>query len=52
MTQRNPQLPPMTMVFQARDATMLDKVRVGDEVRLKVEMAGSAMVVTDIGAVN
>ena len=46
------QMPPMTMVFQVKDATMLDKVQPGDKVRFKVEMAGSAMLVTDISAVK
>ena len=49
---KNLQMPPMTMVFQVKDATMLDKVQVGDKVRFKAEMAGSAMVVTDISAVK
>lgn len=45
---KNLQMPPMTMVFQVKDATLLDKVQAGDKVRFKVEMAGTAMVVTDI----
>lgn len=49
---KNLQMPPMTMVFQVKDATLLDKVQVGDKVRFKVEMSGSAMVVTDISAVK
>jgi Cu(I)/Ag(I) efflux system periplasmic protein CusF len=41
-------MPPMTMVFQVRDAAMLEKVKTGDKVRFKAEKSGSAMVVTDI----
>jgi len=41
-------MPPMTMVFQVRDAAMLEKVKTGDKVRFKAEKAGGAIVVTDI----
>ena len=43
-------MPPMTMVFQVKDAAMLEKVKTGDKVRFKAEKAGSAMMVTDIQA--
>jgi Cu(I)/Ag(I) efflux system periplasmic protein CusF len=41
-------MPPMTMVFQVKDAAMLEKVKTGDKVRFKAEKAGGAMVVTEI----
>jgi Cu(I)/Ag(I) efflux system periplasmic protein CusF len=41
-------MPPMTMVFQVKDAAMLDKVKTGDKVRFKAEKSGGAMVVTEI----
>lgn len=41
-------MPPMTMVFQVRDAALLDKIKTGDKVRFKAENAGGAMVVTEI----
>jgi Cu(I)/Ag(I) efflux system periplasmic protein CusF len=41
-------MPPMTMVFQVRDAAMLEKVKTGDKVRFKAEKSGGAMVVTEI----
>ena len=47
---KNLDMPPMTMVFQVKDAAMLDKVQPGDKVRFKVEKAGGAMVVTEINA--
>ena len=47
---KNLQMPPMTMVFQVKDSTLLDKVQAGDKVRFRAEMAGTAMVVTDISA--
>ena len=41
-------MPPMTMVFQVKDAAMLEKVKTGDKVRFKAEKSGGAMVVTEI----
>lgn len=41
-------MPPMTMVFQVKDPALLDRVKAGDKVRFKAEMAGTALVVTDI----
>jgi Cu(I)/Ag(I) efflux system periplasmic protein CusF len=43
-------MPPMTMVFQVKDAAMLEKVKAGDKVRFKAEKSGGAMVVTEIQA--
>ena len=45
---RNLDMPGMTMVFQVKDASMLDAVKVGDKVRFHVEKQGSAFVVTDL----
>lgn len=41
-------MPPMTMVFTAKDPAMLDKVAVGDKVRFVVIDQGGKMVVTEI----
>lgn len=41
-------MPPMTMVFQVRDATLLDKVKAGDKVRFSAEKAASGFTVTGI----
>jgi Cu/Ag efflux protein CusF len=41
-------MPAMTMVFQVRDAALLDKVKVGDQVRIAVERANGALVVTQL----
>lgn len=43
-------MPGMTMVFLAKDKTMLDKVKVGDKVRFMVVDEGGKMTVTDIQA--
>ena len=45
---KNLDMPAMTMVFQVKDPTMLEKVKAGDKVRFKAEKAGGAIVVTDI----
>ena len=47
---KNLEMPPMTMVFQVKDAVMLDKVQMGDKVRFRVEKAGSGFVVTELHA--
>jgi Cu/Ag efflux protein CusF len=44
----NLDMPPMTMVFQARDAALLDRIAVGDKVRFRAEKDGSAYVVTRV----
>lgn len=41
-------MPPMTMVFRARDAALLDKIKVGDKVRFKAEDSGGTLFVTAI----
>jgi Cu(I)/Ag(I) efflux system periplasmic protein CusF len=43
-------MPGMTMVFQVIDASLLDKVQVGDKVKFKAKQDGSAYVVTDIAS--
>lgn len=41
-------MPPMNMVFMAKDKALLDKVKVGDKIRFMVVEEGGKMVVTDI----
>lgn len=41
-------MPPMTMVFQIKDAAMLDQVKVGDKVKFVAEKLGGVLVVTKI----
>ena len=41
-------MPPMTMVFVARDKSMLDMVKAGDKVRFMVLHENGQMIVTDI----
>lgn len=43
-------MPGMTMVFQVREPALLDKVKVGDPVKFRVEQLGDAYVVTAIEA--
>jgi Cu/Ag efflux protein CusF len=45
---KNLDMPPMTMVFQVKDAALLDKVKAGDKVKFKAEKAGSGIAVTAI----
>ncbi len=44
----NLDMPPMTMVFQAKDPAVLDQVKVGDKVRFRAEKEGSTYVVTRV----
>jgi Cu(I)/Ag(I) efflux system periplasmic protein CusF len=39
-------MPPMTMVFQVKDAAMLEQVKAGDKIRFRVEKSDSGFVVT------
>lgn len=48
----NLDMPAMTMVFQVRDAALLDTVKSGDKVRFNAEKAGGAYTVTHIEAVK
>lgn len=45
---RNLDMPPMTMVFQVKDGTLLDKLKAGDKVRFVAEKSASGFVVTDV----
>ena len=45
---KNLDMPPMTMVFQVKDAAMLDKVQAGDKVKFKAEKVGGALTVVAI----
>ena len=45
---KNLDMPGMTMVFQVKDATLLDKTKAGDKVKFKAIQEGSAYVVTEI----
>jgi Cu(I)/Ag(I) efflux system periplasmic protein CusF len=49
---KNLDMPPMTMVFVAKDPAMLDQVAVGDKVRFTVVDEGGKMVVTEIQPVK
>jgi Cu(I)/Ag(I) efflux system periplasmic protein CusF len=45
---RNLDMPAMTMVFQVKDAALLDRVKQGDKVRFHAEKVNDVMVVTAI----
>jgi Cu(I)/Ag(I) efflux system periplasmic protein CusF len=45
-------MPPMTMVFQVKDASMLDKLQPGDKVRFRATSDGGKMTVTEIQPVK
>ena len=45
---RNLDMPGMTMVFQVKEATLLDKVKVGDKVKFRAEKTGGGFMVTAI----
>jgi len=45
---KNLDMPPMTMVFTAKDKAMLDKVQVGEKVQFSVILDAGKMVITDI----
>ena len=44
----NLEMPPMTMVFRVKDATMLDQVKAGDAIKFKAEMVGGNYTVTEL----
>ena len=46
----NLDMPPMTMVFQVTDATMLERLKTGDKIRFSAERIGGAYTVTQIEA--
>ena len=45
---KNLEMPAMTMVFQVKDVTLLDKVKVGDKVKFKAEKATAGYAVSEI----
>ena len=45
---KNLDMPPMTMVFQVRDAKLLDSLKAGDKVRFSAEQQQGAYVVTAV----
>ena len=45
---KNLDMPAMTMVFQVKDAAMLDTIQAGDKVKFKVEKQLGAYVVTEL----
>jgi len=45
---RNLDMPAMTMVFQVKDAALLDKVAAGDKVRFTAEQQQGAYVMTGV----
>ncbi len=45
-------MPAMTMVFQVKDAAMLDNLKAGDKIKFKAEQSGSAIMVTEIQPVK
>ena len=45
---KNLDMPAMTMVFQVKDAAMLDTITAGDKVKFKVEKRLGAFVVTEL----
>ncbi len=47
---KNLDMPPMTMVFQVKEASVLDRVKAGDKVRFVVQRSDTGFVVTDIQA--
>lgn len=49
---KNLQMPPMTMVFEVKDASLLEKVKQGDKVRFTAEQSGGVFTVTSIEAMR
>lgn len=45
---KNLDMPGMTMLFQVKDAAMLERVKPGDKVKFQVERVGGALVVTEL----
>lgn len=45
---KNLDMPAMTMVFQVKDAAMLDKIQAGDKVKFSVIKTDSGFVVTEL----
>lgn len=49
---KNLDMPPMTMVFQVKDPTMLDRVKAGDKVKFRADKINGAFTVVEIEAVK
>ena len=49
---RNLNMSAMTMVFQAKDRSLLDKVKAGDKIRFRAESENGKLLVTDIQTVK
>jgi Cu(I)/Ag(I) efflux system protein CusF len=49
---RNLDMTPMTMVFQVKDAALLEKVKAGDQVRFTADKVGGAYIVLSIEPVK
>ena len=49
---KNLDMPGMTMVFQVKDAALLEKAKAGDKIRFLAEKSNGAIVVTDIQLVK
>ena len=49
---KNLDMPAMTMVFQVKDAAMLDAVKAGDKVRFAADKLGGAYTVTQLESVK
>jgi len=45
---KNMEMPPMTMVFKALEPTLLEKIKVGDQVNFSAEKRDGAIVITTI----
>ena len=49
---KNLDMPPMTMVFQVKDPTMLDKVKAGDKVKFRADKINGAFTVVEMETVK
>ena len=49
---QNLDMPPMTMVFRAKEPAMLDQVKAGDKVKFEAQKLGGAFTVTRIEIVK
>jgi Cu(I)/Ag(I) efflux system periplasmic protein CusF len=49
---KNLDMPAMTMVFQVKDAGLLDKLKAGDKIRFVAEKSADGYVVTEVQSAN
>ena len=49
---KNLDMPGMTMVFRVQDASWLDKVKPGDNIRFHADMVNGALTVTELEVAN